>query len=351
MFKKIFNAITGNDDENQNKEEEKINQRQNAAHQDDDDEEDDDEEYEDDDDDDEEYSNSNSGDYDPVTLHGKHYTPEQFDAEVEKRAQAWISKEESDFKNKKSGVSAKDFDENGKMVDAQVNNIYNNYSEEVFKEWNSCGFDSDPYIRWQMKQRENQMLENMKGNPLLEPVHGIDMRTYTAMAKKIAAGVDYKDVCKAMGLEPIIWEELNTIWPQRMTEDTTYTVTTLFGKYYAEDLSDITQLANLEPQMSDKGKETLEKMKTDPYFYEELEGARQAAYEYGIDGAQWILDNFGVNLAQFQEVAMMYMERRNAGWDSEEITDRLNYRQEKQKEYAAKFAQEQGGNVADDVEF
>ncbi|MHC8947985.1 hypothetical protein [Sphingobacterium hungaricum] len=28
-----------------------------------------------------------------------------------------------------------------------------------------------------------------------------------------------------------------------------------------------------------------------------------------------------------------------------------NYRQQKQQEYAAKFASEQGGNIADDVEF
>lgn len=29
----------------------------------------------------------------------------------------------------------------------------------------------------------------------------------------------------------------------------------------------------------------------------------------------------------------------------------LDYRQQKQNEYAAKFAAEQGGNVADDIEF
>jgi hypothetical protein len=187
-------------------------------------------------------------------------------------------------------------------------------------------------------------------NPFLEPVHGVDLRTYTAMCLKISAGIDYIEVCKAMGFEPIIWEELNTIWPQRMGEDTSFTVTTLFGQYYAENVT-VPQLENLNAEISAEGEANLDRIKTDRYFYEELAGARQAAYEYGIDGAQWILENYGINLADFQSVAMQWMTEQNQNWNSEEIMEFSNYQQEKQKEYAAKFAAEQGGNIADDVEF
>lgn len=167
-------------------------------------------------------------------------------------------------------------------------------------------------------------------NPFLEPVHGISLRDYTAMCLKISAGIDYQEVCKAMGLESVIWEELNTIWPQRMGEGTSFTVTTLFGQYYAENVT-LPQLENLKAEISEDGLANLERIKTDRYFYEELAGARQAAYEYGIDGAQWILDNFGINLADFQSVAMQWMTEQNQNWNSQDIMEFSNYQQEKQK--------------------
>ncbi|OJU47949.1 MAG: hypothetical protein BGN96_05570 [Bacteroidales bacterium 45-6] len=310
MFKKLFGSILGNNEE-ENKQQQPQNQHASQHHEDN---------YDDEYDDDENYENEDDGDaYDPETLHGKHYTIDQFNAEVESRAKAWIAREERD------GV---------KLEQKDIDNIYFNYRREVYTAWNNCS--QDQMLRWEMANSMTHMgiatsgfVKEDSSNPFLQPVHGIDLRTYTAMAKKIGSGVDYTLVCKAMNLEPAIWEELNTVWPQRMAEDTSFTVTTLFGQYYGESLDDITQLANIEPEMSDSAKEYLQKMKTDPYFYEELEGARQAAYNYGMDGAQWILDNFGINLAQFQEVAMMYMEDRNKNWNSNEISQRLNHRTEK----------------------
>jgi hypothetical protein len=166
----------------------------------------------------------------------------------------------------------------------------------------------------------------------------------------MSSGVDYIDVCTAMGIEPVIWQEVNTIWPQRMAEDTSFTVSTLFGQYYAENVV-IPQLENLQAAVSEDGAANLEKIKTDRYFYEELAGARQAAYEYGMDGAQWILDNYGINLADFQSVAMQWLTEQNQNWNSDDIMEFSNYQQEKQKEYAEKFAAQQGGNIADDVIF
>jgi hypothetical protein len=278
--------------------------------------------------------------YDPETLHGTHYDEEDFDAEVAERAEAWIKDER---------------DSGEEMDEKDVQNTYFNYRREVYKEWNDC--DSDQMIRWEnansMKYRGVQtsgFVKTTDDNPYLEPVHGISLKEYTAMCIKMSSGIDYTEVCKAMGIEPAIWEELNTIWPQRMAEDTSFTVTTLFGQYYAENAV-IPQLENLQAAVSEDGAANLDKLKTDRYFYEELAGARQAAYEYGMDGAQWILDNYGINLADFQSIAMQWLTEQNQNWNSEDIMEFSNYQQEKQKEYAAKFAAEQGGNVADDVTF
>jgi len=318
MFKKLFGSLTGD-----NKQENQIDAQTSNDN------------YENN------YENEyQETEYDPETLHGTHYAIEDFDNEVERRAEAWIQDERESGEN---------------LQESDIKSIYTNYRRQVYQEWNNC--DSDQMIRFEhansLKYSGVQTSGFVKvedNNPFLEPVHGISLRDYTAMCLKISAGVDYNEVCRAMGMESVIWEELNTIWPQRMGEDTSFTVTTLFGQYYAENVT-IPQLENIKVEVSEEGVANLERIKTDRYFYEELAGARQAAYEYGIDGAQWILDNYGINLADFQSVAMQWMTEQNQNWNSEEIMAFSNYQQEKQKEYAAKFAAEQGGNIADDVEF
>ncbi|MDR2662928.1 MAG: hypothetical protein LBC31_08035 [Treponema sp.] len=183
----------------------------------------------------------------------------------------------------------------------------------------------------------------------LEPIHGISLKDYAAMTKKITQGVDEALVFKAMGIDKAVWDELNTLWPQRMTEDTSFQVSTLYAGYFAGETPH-PMLDKLQADISPEGAANLERIKTDRYFFEELSGARDAAYDYGLDGAQWILENFGINLADFQSVAMKY-GGENKKMGSAELMEYLRYQGEKKAEYAEKFAAGQGGNVAEDVEF
>ena len=190
-------------------------------------------------------------------------------------------------------------------------------------------------------------------NPLLEPIHGVSLQDYAAISAKMASGIDIKDLCKKLGIEQAIYEEASAIWVTRMQEDTTWEVTTLFNKYFGE-ADQHPKLSGLQTEMSEEGKTNLDKIKEDRYFYEELCGARQAAYTYGFDGAQWIQDNFGISLGDFQAVAMKWSAINKEDMDNklfDNVHHFVDYQQQKQKEYEAKFAEEQGGNVADDVEF
>jgi hypothetical protein len=167
----------------------------------------------------------------------------------------------------------------------------------------------------------------------------------------LAGGTNEEQICAAMGIDRAVWDEVNTLWTQRMTEDKTFELIRLYGEYFARGVTN-PKLINLEANISPEGKINLERIKTDRYFYEELCGARNAAYTYGLDGAQWILENFGITLGDFQSVGMQYMSKRNEGEeDWAQTAEYLEYQQEKQKEYEAKFALERGGNVADDIEF
>lgn len=190
-------------------------------------------------------------------------------------------------------------------------------------------------------------------NQLLEPIHGISLYDYAAVSAKMASGVGIQDICKKLGIEPAVFEEASALWVTRMQEDGTFEVTTKFGEYFGSADSH-PRLQDLQVEVSEEGQANLEKLRSDRYFYEELCGARQAAYEYGLDGAQWIQDTFGISLGDFQGVAMKWMEVQNkdmrAG-NMDNVHHFVEYQQKMQKEYAAKFAEEQGGNVADDVEF
>jgi hypothetical protein len=189
----------------------------------------------------------------------------------------------------------------------------------------------------------------MMSKDYLEPIHGISLQDYAAMAKKLVAGVDEALVFKAMGIDRAVWDEINTLWPQRMAEDASFQVSILYSQYFADETPH-PKLDALKADISPEGVANLERIKTDRWFFEELSGARNAAYEYGLDGAQWILENFGINLADFQSVAMQYGEE-NKRMDSAEMLEYLRYQDGKKDEYAERFAAEQGGNVADDVEF
>ncbi len=280
--------------------------------------------------------------FDPETLHGTHYTIEAFKAEVEKRAEKWIAGERAEDPN---------------FSQADVDNVYFNYKRKVYAEWNNMAEHDNRLLQWEMADRNLKAGLSAYGetaldsnDPLLEPIHGVTLQDYTAMNIKFGQGIDADLVCKAMGIELTVWQEASTLWAKRMEQDTTFKVATLFGQYY-KDGDNHPKLMHLKPVVSEVGGANLEKLKTDRHFYEELCGAREAAYEAGLDGAQWIADNYGMGLVEFQAIATEWMTADNKDVNMDRNLKLFDYKETKKKEYAAKFAAEQGGNVADDVEF
>jgi len=343
MFKKFLNDLLGGDDENKKKNNqtgEQNQQRQQQANEDEEYDEDEEEYSDEDDDGDPYYTPPSSTDLDPVTLHGKHYTEAQFDAEVERRVADVI----------------KDENEEGNTLDErEIDNWRFNIRRDVYKEW--TGANENQLTQWEsanmLKNQGFVMFGYEKhddNNPLLAPIHGVTLQDYGAMASKIASGVPAEALCKALNIEKPVWDEANTLWVKRMQEDGTFTVTNLFSRYFGE-ANQHPVLGGITATSGDGNQDNISKINNDRYYYEELCGARQAAYEYGIDGAQWILDNFGIPLGEFQNAAMKWMQEQNLNFDHQKINHFIDYQQQKQKEYAAKFAAEQGGNVADDVEF
>jgi hypothetical protein len=351
MFKKLFNDLTGGDDK-QKQEEEKLRAQQ-AAQNEEDDENDDDN---DDEDDDDAYFGTEETDEErqkrilasvnpgvqlhPETLHGLHYAEEKFDAEVEKRVQEKLN--DPDYENE--DYNAADMWRNAMRT-------------EVYMEWTGANEELASQFIWanSLQYQGFSTSANVKedaSNPLLAPIHGISFYDYSAMCSKIANGAKEEVIFKAFGIDNVIFEELNTLWPKRMQEDNTYTLVALMGQYYA-DADKHPKLQNLGTTATSAGTnaDNISLIMEDELFYAELAGAREAAYEYGLDGAQWILENFGIPLGDFQQAAMKHMQSHNALNNPRKMEELLNYQNAFKEQYAAKFAEDQGGNVADDIEF
>lgn len=328
MFKKFLNNLLGNEEENKKKESAPysagtpVNQNLNEEVDEDDDEEDI-EQYQ----------------FDPVTHHGMHYSKEDFDTAANNLYEQYLDGEDEPLSQQ------------------DKNNLKREAYRKVYMDWN--GHDYDQLAKFEMANSLeltgyvtsgfDQVKE--EGNPLYEPIHGISLYDYAAIAHGMTQGITEAELLKAFGIDNAVWGEVNVLWPERMKEDPTYGIMAKYGEYFAAapqhpKLTGLAANIGLGSENSN-----LEKLKTDRYFYEELCGARTAAYEYGLDGAQWIVDNYGISLGDFQAVAMDWMTAQNQNFDSAKLTHYMDYQEQKRKEYAEKFAAEQGGNVADDIEF
>jgi hypothetical protein len=189
----------------------------------------------------------------------------------------------------------------------------------------------------------------MSQNPLLAPIHGISLEDYSAACAKLANGLTEEGVAGALGVELPVWQEANLLWTERMKQDSTFEIVTLFGQYFGQ--------ADQHPKFSnaaaggdagDAGYTA--QIKTDKNFYQELEVARTVAYEYGLDGAQWIADKYGIALGDFQMAASKWNAQIHA--DIQADFEGYNQRQSSYREkYQQLFAAAQGGNVADDITF
>ena len=66
--------------------------------------------------------------------------------------------------------------------------------------------------------------------------------------------------------------------------------------------------------------------------------------EVGKDGAQYILDKYGIGIIDFQAQAVVWTRSGN-------YSSMITYQMEKKEEYLKQFQNEMGGTIADDIEF
>jgi len=204
--------------------------------------------------------------------------------------------------------------------------------------------NSDIGIEQMYQQHDTKVLEDSKDNPLLEPIHRISLYDYAAGVVKIGSNVPETDVLKALGVDKPQWDEASLIWNQRMEQDTEMTVMTLYSQYFTK-IDEHPTLGNNGNLSADTASNpNLERLKTDEHFFYDLAAERDAAMEVGKDGAQYILDKYGIGIIDFQAQAVVWTRSGN-------YSSMITYQMEKKEEYLKQFQNEMGGTIADDIEF
>lgn len=204
--------------------------------------------------------------------------------------------------------------------------------------------NSDIGIEQMYQQHDAKVLEDLKDNPLLEPIHGISLYDYAAGVVKIGSNVPEADVLKALGVDKPQWDEASLIWNQRMEQDTEMTVMTLYSQYFTK-IDEHPTLGNNGNLSADTASNpNLERLKTDEHFFYDLAAERDAAIEVGKDGAQYILDKYGIGIIDFQAQAVIWTRSGN-------YSSMITYQMEKKEDYLKQFQNEMGGTIADDIEF
>ncbi|MDM1063164.1 hypothetical protein HXZ62_11440 [Empedobacter falsenii] len=204
--------------------------------------------------------------------------------------------------------------------------------------------NSDIGIEQMYQQHDTKVLEDSKDNPLLEPIHRISLYDYAAGVVKIGSNVPETDVLKALGVDKPQWDEASLIWNQRMEQDTEMTVMTLYSQYFTK-IDEHPTLGNNGNLSADTASNpNLERLKTDEHFFYDLAAERDAAIEVGKDGAQYILDKYGIGIVDFQAQAVIWTRSGN-------YSTMITYQMEKKEDYLKQFQNEMGGTIADDIEF
>jgi len=105
--------------------------------------------------------------------------------------------------------------------------------------------NSDELLKEQKEKTDAEMDDNIaaaQSGGLLDPIDGIDMETWAAGNAKITNGMPLEDVLKVVGTEKPLWDNASAIWMERMSQDTTFAITKVYGDAFTN--SDIGKFAS-----------------------------------------------------------------------------------------------------------
>ncbi|HZS42420.1 MAG TPA: DUF6620 family protein [Polyangia bacterium] len=179
-----------------------------------------------------------------------------------------------------------------------------------------------------------------KSGGLLDPIQGISMEDWAGANAKIASGNDLASVLKVLGVEKPVWDAVSAEWMGRMSRDTTFAITTVYGNAFVNpNIGRFAAGGAAKPAAPAGG--ALEKVMGDFELYIKIMSHQNAGAAQGKD-AITILKKYGLTVNDWATIG--------AHWGGKMMTDfTLATRMpELMQRYGAEFAKPGAG---DDIDF
>ncbi|MCE1164964.1 MAG: hypothetical protein LWX07_06145 [Bacteroidetes bacterium] len=164
------------------------------------------------------------------------------------------------------------------------------------------------------------------GNPLLEPFEGVTLEQWADVNAAVVSGTPLEEAIKTIGVDMPRWDRANSEWLTRMRNDTTFTISKIYGAAFNKSSS-----GNLGSGSQ---------VSSDSYPFEKWVEAMVAQDVLGKQGrdAQDILKDFGLTVSDYSNVS--------AYWNGKMMTDfNIAMRmQELLMQYKQKYESMSGGS-------
>lgn len=201
---------------------------------------------------------------------------------------------------------------------------------------------ADDFLKEQKAKLDAQMdahIEAAEAGGLLDPIKGIDMKTWAAANAKIAGGMDLDEVLKVVGTEKPIWDEVSAEWTARMSQDTTFAISKVYGDAFVN--SNIGKFADAGNSQNVGSTASNNDIYEDFELYVKVMCHQNMGAAQGKDAAS-ILQQYGLTVTDWSTVGMH--------WVTKMATDtRMALKMgELMEKYNAEFA---SAKVGDDIDF
>lgn len=189
-----------------------------------------------------------------------------------------------------------------------------------------------------LQEEMNKNIDAAKKGGLLDPINGIGMEDWAAANVKIANGMALEEVLKILGTEKPIWDKVSADWMARMSQDTTFAISKVYGDAFTNPNIGKFATAGGAPAA---GNGAVDKIKNDFELYIKIMCHQNMASTQGVD-ANAVLKQYGLTAADWGMIGGHWAPQMGSNLD---LAMKMSPLMEK---YNAEFATAKAG---DDINF
>lgn len=191
------------------------------------------------------------------------------------------------------------------------------------------------------KQMDANIASAKKGG-LLDPINGVSMEDWAAANAKLAGGVPLPDILKVLGVEKPAWDEISAQWNTRMSQDTTFAITTVYGNAFVN--SDIGKFAGTGSKGGGSAAGgAVDKVKNDFELYIKIMCHQSMGAIQGLD-ANAVLKKYGLNAADWGVVGAHWAPKMMSTEMAVKMSDLMT-------KYNDEFSKGAPAKAGDDIDY